>query len=111
MLTRRRFLFGLVASLMVLAITSRPVLAEESVGTIKSVDAKNSKIVFTPKKGHKDVEVAIDSGTSVEKGKGKSVKKFSIDRLQAGGTVNLTYDKGVASKLVLKKGSFKKKGK
>jgi hypothetical protein len=111
MLTHRLFLFGLAIPFMTLAIPSRPARAETSVGTIKSVDAKNNKIVFTPKRSHKDVEVTIDSSTSVEKGKGKAVKKFSIDRLQAGGTVNLTYDKGVASKLVLKKGAFKKKDK
>jgi len=110
MLTRRPLLLGLTICFMTLALVGLPVLADELIGTIKSVDVEAKKIVVTPKGGDKDVGVTVNGSTSYENAKGKVHKKFSLDRIKTGGSVEVTYESGVASKIVLKKGSVKKKG-
>jgi len=107
---RRSFLLGLATLSVASLVLIVPALAAELTGTIKSVDVEAKKIVVTPKDGDKDVDVTVNTETTVENAKGKVVKKFSLDRLKAGGTIDVTHENGVASKVVLKKGAVKKKG-
>ena len=108
MMSRRSFALGLASGLVALCVLVVPVLAAELLGTIKSVDADHSKFVVTASDA-KDVTVTVDSSTSYESAKGKTVKKFSLERLNPGGEVAVTHENGVASKVILKKGAMKKK--
>jgi hypothetical protein len=85
-----------------------PVLAAELLGTVKSVDADNNKFVVTGEDG-KDVTVTVNSSTTYENAKGKENKKFSLTRLNPGGSVKVIHEGGTASKVVLNKGAVKKK--
>ncbi len=109
MQTRRSVI--LKCSMVLLAVFAivLPVLADELIGTIKSVNADANKFVVTSNADNKDVEVKVNDSTVYETPKGKTLKKFSLERLNTGGTVEVTHDNGTASKVVLKKGAVKKK--
>jgi Domain of unknown function (DUF5666) len=107
MMSRRSFVLGLASVSVALCVLVVPVLAAELMGTIKSVDADNDSFVVTSDAG-KDVTVKVNSSTVFETAKGKEVKK-ALDRLATGGSVEVTHEKGVASKVILKKGAIKKK--
>lgn len=108
MSSRRSFVLGLTSAAVALCVLVVPVLAAELLGTVKSVDAESKKFVVTSE-ANKDVTVTVNSETVYENAKGKQVKKFSLDRLNTGGSVEVTHEGGVASKVVLKKGAMKKK--
>src|SRR4051794_7710504 len=108
MKSRRPFVLGLASGLVALCVMVVPVLAAELLGTVKSVDPDKNTLVVTSS-DDKDVTVKVNSSTSYENPKGKEVKKFSLDRLSTGGSVAVTHENGVASKVVLKKGAMKKK--
>ena len=108
MLSRRSFVLGLVTATVALGLVVVPVLAAELLGSVKSVDADNSKFVVTGEDG-KDVTVTVDSSTVYENAKGKENKKFQLTRLNVGGSVKVTHEGGKASKVVLNKGAVKKK--
>jgi hypothetical protein len=108
MLSRRSLVLGLATAAVALGVLVAPVLAAELLGTIKSVDAENKKFVVTSEDG-KEVTVTVKSETIFENAKGKQNKKFSLDRLNTGGSVAVTHEDGVASKVILKKGAVKKK--
>jgi hypothetical protein len=107
MMSRRSFVLGLASLSVAVCVLVVPVLAAELMGTIKSIDADNESFVVTSDSG-KDVTVKTNSSTVFENAKGKEVKK-SLDRMATGGTVEVTHEKGVASKVILKKGAVKKK--
>jgi hypothetical protein len=109
MQTRRSVILRLSVALLAVFALVLPVLAEELIGTIKSVNADANKFVVTSNADNKDVEVKVNDATVYESAKGKAMKKFSLDRLNTGGTVEVTHDNGLASKVVLKKGAVKKK--
>jgi hypothetical protein len=108
MLNRRSLVLGLASVVVALGVVVVPVLAAELLGTIKSVDADNNKFVVTSEEG-KDVTVTVNSSTTYENAKGKEIKKLALDRLNTGGSVAVTHEKGTASKVILKKGAMKKK--
>lgn len=108
--SRRTVLLRLATVLGAALIVIVPALGAELTGTVKSVDVDAKKIVVTPKEGDKDIDVTVNPGTAVENAKGKVMKKFSLERLKVGGTIDVTHENGVASKIVLKKGAVKKKG-
>jgi hypothetical protein len=97
-------------AIMALFTVVLPALADELIGTIKSVDVDAKKFVVTPKDGGDAVEVTSDEKTTYENAKGKVFKNFMLSRLKEGGKVEVTHEKGVASKVVLQKGAYKKKG-
>jgi hypothetical protein len=88
--------------------------AEEVSGVVKSVNADSRTFVLAPRGAEADstLTLKVEGTTLAEKAKkGKVVKKFRLDRLSPGGAVVVTHQKGVASKIVLKKGAYKKKAK
>jgi hypothetical protein len=105
--SRRKFVLGLVSAAVALCVLVVPVLAAELLGTVKSVDADNSKFVVTA--DGKDVTVTVNASTVYENAKGKENKKFQLTRLNPGGSVKVTHEGGTASKVVLEKGAVKKK--
>jgi hypothetical protein len=109
MQTRRSVILKLSMAFLAVFALVLPVLAEELIGTIKSVDADANKFVVTSSANNKDFEVKVDGATVYEreKARGKALKKFSLDRLNTGGTVEVTHDGGLASKVVLGKGAVK----
>jgi len=109
MLTRRSVILKSSMALLAVFALVLPVLADELIGTIKSVNADSNKFVVTSSADNKDVEVKVNDSTVYENAKGKAVKKFALDRLNTGGQVEVTHDNGTASKVILKKGATKKK--
>jgi hypothetical protein len=106
MMTRRSLILALTSGLIALSVMVLPVLAEELLGTIKSVNADGNMFVVTS--DDKDVTVTVNDTTTYENAKGKTVKN-ALKRMNPGGQVEVTHEKGVASKVVLKKGAVKKK--
>jgi hypothetical protein len=108
MRTRRSFVLSAGAGFVALLFAALSASAEESSGVVKSVNADGKTFVL--RVNDKDMEVKVDSATLVEKAKkGKIVKKFTVDRLSPGGTLSVTHEKGVASKIQLEKKALKKK--
>ena len=106
--SRRKFVLGQVSTAVALCVLVVPVLAAELLGTVKSVDAKNSKFVVTGKDG-KDVTVTVNGSTVYENPNGKPSKKLQLSRLNPGGSIKVIHDDGIASKVFLKKGTLKPK--
>ncbi len=107
MQSRRSFVLTLSALAVAFGVLVIPIVAAELLGTVKSVDPAGSSFVVNS--DDKDVTVKVNSDTVYESAKGKVMKKFSLDRLNTGGSVEVTHEKGTASKVVLKKGAVKKK--
>jgi hypothetical protein len=87
---------------------------EEVSGVVKSVNADSRTFVLAPGGAEPGTTLTlkVEGKTLAEKAKkGKVVKKFRLDRLSPGGAVVVTHEKGVASRIVLKKGAYKKKTK
>jgi hypothetical protein len=101
----RKTAMALLAGLAVVV----PVVADDLLATVKSVDPAARKFVVTSNADYKDLEISITSATHFEGPKGKALPKFTLERLNPGGTVEITHVKGVASKIILRKGAFKKK--
>jgi hypothetical protein len=109
MRSRRSFLLGLSAAAVALCVLVVPVLAAELLGTVKSVDVDKSTFVVTGDDG-KDTTVTVNGSTVYENAKtGKESKKFTLNRLNPGGSVTVTHEGGTASKVRLGKGATKKK--
>ena len=51
----------------------------------------------------------VFASTVYETAKGKESKKFTLERLNPGGSVTVIHEDGTASKVILKKGATKKK--
>ena len=107
--TRRAAILKTAMALLAGLVVVLPGLADELIGTVKSVDPAARKLVVTSNADNKDIDLITTRATVYENSKGKAFPKFSLERLNPGGTVEVTHEKGVASKIVLKKGAFKKK--
>ena len=106
-----RILACCVATLAVLVV---PVLADELVGRITAVNVDAKKLTVKEKGTDKDIDVTVTDETVVEKAKGKS-GKINLEKMQKGVekskdglAAEITHEKGVASKIVMK-GMPKKK--
>ncbi len=98
-----------IATIAALALVANGARADEVVGRVKSVDASAKKVVITEKSTDKDREITIDSGTSwTKEKKGKVAKKFDLAKLKVGSEVEVTSEKALASKVVIKAGKKKK---
>jgi hypothetical protein len=95
---------------LLLSVTAR---ADQVSGTIKSVDPEARTIVVSTKAEgtSQEVTLKVDRKTQAENHKGKARKKFSLDRLRVGGSIDATRENGVVTKIVLAKGALKKKEK
>ena len=106
MQTRRSWVRVLAGGLVALAVLVLPALAEELLGTVKSVDAAAKKVVVTEKGTLVSVEVKVTDQTVIETPKGERVP---LEKLKAGSRVHVTHDEDdVASKIVVR-GQAKKK--
>ena len=111
MQTRRSWIRVLVGGPVALAVLVLPALAEELLGTVKSVDAGAKKVVVTEKGTLVNVEVTVTDRTVIETPQGERVP---LENLEAGSRVQVTHDEDdVASKIVVrgvaKKGQPKRK--
>lgn len=109
MTTRRKFLLTLTTGLVLLVSTVGTLLAAELLGTVKSVDADAKKITVTPKDGGDDVVVTIKDDTEWVNPNGKTAKDYDLAKLKKGRQVEITHENAVASKVVIRKGTGKKK--
>ena len=100
MQTRRSWVRILAGGLVALAVLVLPALAEELLGTVKSVDADAKKIVVTEKGTLVNIDVAVTDQTVIETSKGERVP---LEKLKAGSRVHVTHDEDdVASKIVVR---------
>ena len=102
----RRQLFRILAcGLGVLAILVGPALADELIGTIKSVNIDAKKLVVVEKDTDKEVEITTNDETIFESGKGKTSKvdlekvKKNVEKAKGKYGVTITHEKNVASKI------------
>ena len=106
MQTRRSWVRILAGGLVALAVLVLPALAEELLGTVKSVNHDTKKVVVTEKGTLVNVEVTVTDETVIETTKGERVP---LGKLKAGSRVHVTHDEDdVASKIVVR-GQAKKK--
>lgn len=109
MISRRKLLLALTTGFVTLALTVGPAIAAELLGTIKSVDVEAKKITVTPKDGGDDVVVTTNAETEWVSPKGKTIKDYDLAKAKKGMMLEITHEKAVASKVVIKKGAAKKK--
>ena len=109
MKNRREFLLTLTAGLVALAVIITPVIAEELLGVITSVDTTGKKLTVVEKGSEKETVVTTVDDTEYVSGKGetskldleklsKNVKKIQ-DAGKKGVMAKITHEKGVASKI------------
>jgi hypothetical protein len=110
LVTRRKFVLALTTAFVSLALTVGAALAAELLGTVKSVDTDAKKITVTPKDGGDDVVVTIKDDTEFHTAKKGKIDNYDLAKLKKGSEVEVTHEKGVASKVLIKKGAGKKKG-
>jgi len=101
-----------IPGLAALVLIASPIWAEELNGTIKSVDPDAKVMVVTARDG-KEVSIPIKKGLAFENARGKALKakKVGLARIQAGGKVTVTMEKGEATKVVFGKKALAKKKK
>jgi hypothetical protein len=106
--SRRSFLRSLATTLVAAAVLVVPALAEELLGTVKSVDVEAKKIVVTTKGDDaKDVEITVNDQTEIVTGKGK---KVALEKVKKDARVTVTHENKVASKIVVKGAGKKQAG-
>ena len=108
MQTRRSWVRVLAGGLVALAVLVLPALAEELLGTVKSVDADAKKVVVTEKGTLASVEVTVTGQTVIETPKGEPVP---LEKLKTGSRVHVTHEDDVASKIVVRGAGKKGEGK
>jgi hypothetical protein len=108
MLARRKFVIRLLTVATSLFAFGLIVLGAELLATVKSVDADAKTITVTPKDGGDDVVVKITDATEWYSKKGK-IDNFELAKAKKGMELEITHEKTVASKIVIKKGVGKKK--
>ncbi len=105
MQSRRRFARVLVCGVAVLAVLVVPVLADELIGTVKSVDVDAKKLVVLEKETDKEITVTVTDTTEYESAKGKTSKvdlekmKGNVEKAKGKYAVTITHEGGVASKI------------
>ena len=105
-----------VAACAIVALTVLvvPVLAEELIGKIMAVNIDAKTLTVKEKGTDKEVEVTVNDETVVEKGKNKAGKvnlekmHKAVEKNKDGLAVEITHDKGTASKIVFKNAGKKK---
>lgn len=107
-----RILACCVAAVAVLVV---PVLADELLGRVTAVNIDTKTLTVKEKGTDKEISVTVTDETVVEKASGKTVKinlekmQKSVENSKSGLAVEITHDKGVASKIVYKKAAPKGK--
>ena len=106
MQTRRSWVRALAGGSVALAVLVLPALAEELLGTVKSVDADAKRLVVAEKGSLIDVELRVTDQTAIETPKGERVP---LERLKKGSRVQVTHEDEVASRIIVR-GPAAKKG-
>jgi hypothetical protein len=107
-MSRRSSLRILACGIAALAVLVVPVLADELIGRITAVNIDAKKLTVKEKGTDKDVDVTVTDETIVEKASGKSGKinlekmQKNVEKAKGGIPVEITHDKGVASKILYK---------
>ena len=109
MISRRAWLRGLMMTAVAFLVVAAPILADELIGTVQSSNVDAKTFLVMPKGGGDDVEVTINDKTEFETAKGKKIAKFDLAKMKKGTRVTVTHEKGLASKVVLSRGTPKKK--
>ena len=105
MLSRRSWLRGLTTAAVAVLVVAAPILADELIGTVQSTNVDAKTFLVMPKGGGDDVEVTINAKTEFETSKGKKLKNYDLGKMKKGTNVTVTHAKGVASKVVVSKGT------
>lgn len=120
MKNRRVFLMTMTSGLVALAVLAAPVIADELFGVIVSVDVSGKSLQVMPKDGDKEIQVKVTDDTEVISKKGTS--KIDLEKLskgirkakdagKKGRMVAITHEKGVASKIDMRKKAEEPKAK
>jgi hypothetical protein len=118
MLKRRRFLLALTVGFAAMTFVVATVLADELIGVITKIKVDEKEITVVEKDTDKEVVIKITDETEQVSKKGNT--KVDLEKLEGflkkvqekgkkGLTATITHEKGVASKLQIKRGSGKKK--
>lgn len=104
---------GVSVVVLVLAVLSSPVFADEVVGRVKSLDADAKKMVVVTEGKNESVEFTFKDSTELVSAKGKTKKKVDWPKLKEKADkgkmmVDVVVEKGVATKITLKAGKSKK---
>jgi len=108
MMNRRSLMLTFASAFVALAVVVAPVIADELFGTMTKIDADAKKVTVVEKDTDKEVEVTITDTTEWVTKKGTSkvdLEKISKNLAKAkdkgdkGINVQVTHEKGVASKL------------
>lgn len=94
-----------------LCVTVVPALAAELLGTVKTVNVDEKKLIVVEKGTDNEVEVTITEETVFINAKGKQAKKFNLDafkKREGKAQVKVEHEDGVASKVTVT--PAKKKG-
>ncbi len=118
MMKRRNLLMTLATAFVALAVVVVPAIADELLGVITKADPEAKKITVMEKDTDKEIMVTVNDDTEYVTKKGTSkvdLEKISKniekakDKGQKGLSVQITHEKGVASKIAPKGGAPKKK--
>jgi hypothetical protein len=115
MKNRRTFVLALTSGLVAAAVIITPVIAEELLGNVLSVDVAGKKLTIVEKGTDKEVVVTTTDSTEIVTGKGDTIDLEKIARGvnkakeagKKGAMAKVTHEKGVASKIIF--GLAKKK--
>ena len=105
MTSRRTFLRTLACAAVALGVVIGPALADELIGRITAVNVDDKKITVTEKDTDKEIQVTTTDDTIFVTPKGEE-RKLDLEKLQKGlekakkgMRVEVTHEKGVASKI------------
>ena len=105
MTNRRTFLRSLACAAVALGVVIGPVLADELIGRITAVNVEEKTLKVTEKDSDKEIDVKVTDDTVFVTPKGDE-RKVDLEKLQKGVEkskkgmrVEITHDKGVASKI------------
>jgi hypothetical protein len=115
MQNRRKFWFTMFAAVAGMGLVVASVVADELFGVITKADADAKKITVLEKDTDKEIEIKTNDDTEyVSKGESVKVDKEVYEKIEKGIekakekgrkgiTAKITYEKGVASKIVVEK--------
>jgi hypothetical protein len=111
MTTRRALLLTMTSGFVALAVLAAPVIADELLGVLTKVDVEGKALTVVEKDTDKEIKVTVNDQTEVTTKQGpakvdrESLEKISkrLERAKEKGAkglpVNVTHEKGVASKI------------
>ncbi|MGO9468972.1 MAG: hypothetical protein ACLQIB_38920 [Isosphaeraceae bacterium] len=118
MQNRRKFLLMVTAGVVAMGFVVATVVADELLGVITKVDVEGKKITVEEKETNKEIEVKVTDDTK-EMRKGEEVAvdleklskrvDFAKEKGKKGVEAKIFHEKGVASKIEMKRGFRKKK--